>query len=160
AAAPPDDAARRNAVHARHQRPRRERRPQWAARHDPARRRAHPAAAEPDGACLGNPAPDRGERIALCRGAGDDPIQPLLARKGPARERVRGDPARLVRPPAAPMTAQLLLSFLLGAVLIYAFAERRRSPVVGVLALVAAAAGLYFVWVPTHATTLAELAGV
>ena len=58
------------------------------------------------------------------------------------------------------MTAQLLLSFLLGAILIYAFAERRRSPVVGVLALVTAAAGLYFVWVPAHATALAELAGV
>ena len=58
------------------------------------------------------------------------------------------------------MTAQLLLSFLLGAVLVYAFAERRRSPVVGALALTAAAAGLYFVWVPAHATLLAELAGV
>ena len=58
------------------------------------------------------------------------------------------------------MTAQLLLSFLLGAILVYAFAERRRSPVVGALALTAAAAGLYFVWVPAHATTLAELAGV
>jgi small membrane protein len=58
------------------------------------------------------------------------------------------------------MTAQLLLSFLLGAILIYAFAERRRSPVVGVLALISAAAGLYFVWVPAHATALAEFAGV
>jgi len=58
------------------------------------------------------------------------------------------------------MTAQFLLSFLLGAILVYAFAERRRSPVVGALALAAAAAGLYFVWVPAHATALAELAGV
>ena len=58
------------------------------------------------------------------------------------------------------MTAQLLLSFLLGAILIYAFAERRRSPVVGALALAAPAAGLYFVWVPAHATALAEFAGV
>jgi len=58
------------------------------------------------------------------------------------------------------MTAQLLLSFLLGAILIYAFAERRRSPVVGALALAAAGAGLYFVWVPAHATALAEFAGV
>ena len=58
------------------------------------------------------------------------------------------------------MTAQLLLSFLLGAILIYAFAERRRSPVVGALALAAAVAGLYFVWVPAHATALAEFAGV
>jgi small membrane protein len=58
------------------------------------------------------------------------------------------------------MTAQLLLSFLLGAILIYALAERRRSPVVGALALATAAAGLYFVWMPDHATALAELAGV
>jgi hypothetical protein len=58
------------------------------------------------------------------------------------------------------MTAQLLLTFLLGAILVYAFAERRRSPVVGTLALAAAGAGLYFVWVPLHATALAELAGV
>ena len=58
------------------------------------------------------------------------------------------------------MTAQLLLSFLLGAILIYAFAERRRSPVVGALALLASLAGLYFVWMPAHATALAEFAGV
>jgi small membrane protein len=58
------------------------------------------------------------------------------------------------------MTAQLLLTFLLGAIIVYALAERRRSPVVGALALVAAAAGLYFVWVPAHATALAEFTGV
>ena len=58
------------------------------------------------------------------------------------------------------MMAQLLLSLLLSAILIYAFAERRRSPVVGALALAAAVAGLYFVWVPAHATALAELAGI
>ena len=58
------------------------------------------------------------------------------------------------------MMAQFLLSLLLGAILIYAFAERRRSPVVGALALAASLAGLYFVWMPAHATTLAELAGV
>jgi hypothetical protein len=58
------------------------------------------------------------------------------------------------------MTVQLLLSFLLGAILVYAFAERRRSPVVGGLSLATALAGLYFVWVPAHATALAEFAGV
>jgi hypothetical protein len=58
------------------------------------------------------------------------------------------------------MIVQLLLSFLLGAILIYALAERRRSPVVGALALAASLAGLYFVWMPAHATALAEFAGV
>ncbi|MBV9456004.1 MAG: DUF2304 domain-containing protein [Bradyrhizobium sp.] len=58
------------------------------------------------------------------------------------------------------MIVQLLLTVLLGAILIYALAERRRSPVVGVLALAASLAGLYFVWVPAHATALAEFAGV
>jgi len=58
------------------------------------------------------------------------------------------------------MIVQLLLSFLLGAILVYALAERRRSPVVGGLALVTSLAGLYFVWMPVHATALAEFAGV
>jgi small membrane protein len=58
------------------------------------------------------------------------------------------------------MIVQSLLSFLLGAILVYAFAERRRSPVVGVLALAVSLAGLYFVWMPAHATALAEFAGV
>src|SRR5262249_55843982 len=67
---------------------------------------------------------------------------------------------RPLRPATAPMMAQLLLSFLLSAILAYALAERRRSPVVGVLALAAASAGLYFVWGPAHATALAEFAGI
>jgi len=58
------------------------------------------------------------------------------------------------------MMAQLLLTVLLSGILLYAFVERRRSPVVSALSLVAAAAGLYFVWVPGHATSLAEFAGV
>ncbi|HYS49947.1 MAG TPA: DUF2304 domain-containing protein [Xanthobacteraceae bacterium] len=58
------------------------------------------------------------------------------------------------------MIAQLLLTILLCAILLYAFVERRRSPFVSVLSLVAAAAGLYFVWNPSHASVLAELAGI
>ena len=58
------------------------------------------------------------------------------------------------------MIAQLILSALLTATILYAWMEYRRSPVVGLLGGVAAAAGLYFVWVPSHATYLAELAGI
>ena len=58
------------------------------------------------------------------------------------------------------MIAQLILSILLAAILLYAWTEYRRSPAVAVLALFAAMAGLYFVWVPEHSTQLAELVGI
>jgi hypothetical protein len=43
---------------------------------------------------------------------------------------------------------------------LYAWTEYRRSPVVAVLSLVVAAAGLYFVWVPSQSTRLAEFVGI
>jgi small membrane protein len=58
------------------------------------------------------------------------------------------------------MIAQSLLSLLLLGVLLYAFTEYRRSPVVALLSFAVAGAGLYFVWFPAHSTRLAELAGV
>jgi hypothetical protein len=58
------------------------------------------------------------------------------------------------------MIAQLVLTALLCAILLYAWTEYRRSPVVGLIALLAACGGLYFVWLPAHATVLAEFAGV
>jgi hypothetical protein len=58
------------------------------------------------------------------------------------------------------MIAQLVLSALLFGVLFYAWMEYRRSPAVGLLAWAAALVGLYFVWVPAHATELAALAGI
>ena len=58
------------------------------------------------------------------------------------------------------MIAQLILTALLFGVLIYAGTEYRRSPAVGLIAVLAALGGLYFVWVPAHATRLAELAGI
>lgn len=58
------------------------------------------------------------------------------------------------------MIAQLALTALLAAVLLYAYLQYRRSPVVGLLAMLAAFIGLYFVWIPAHATRLAEFAGV
>jgi hypothetical protein len=58
------------------------------------------------------------------------------------------------------MIAQISLSALLFAVMLYAWSEYRRSPAVSLVSLLAALGGLYFVWVPSHATRLAELAGV
>jgi hypothetical protein len=58
------------------------------------------------------------------------------------------------------MIAQLFLSIMLAGILLYAWTEYRRSPVVALSALVIACGGLYFVWLPAHATLLAEMAGV
>ena len=58
------------------------------------------------------------------------------------------------------MIAQALLSVLLGGVLVYAWAEYRRSPLVGALSIVAGLAGLYFVWIPSHSTLVAEFVGI
>ena len=58
------------------------------------------------------------------------------------------------------MIAQLLLSALLFGILLYAWTEYRRSPVVALLSVWAAFAGLYFVWLPLHATRLAEFVGI
>jgi hypothetical protein len=58
------------------------------------------------------------------------------------------------------MIAQIVLTVLLAGVLLYAGHERRRSPVVGWLSIVAAVAGLYFTWVPEDATALARWGGV
>lgn len=58
------------------------------------------------------------------------------------------------------MIAQLSLTALLAAVLLYAYLQYRRSPVVGLLSMLAAFGGLYFVWIPSHATRLAAFAGV
>jgi hypothetical protein len=44
--------------------------------------------------------------------------------------------------------------------MVYAWTEYRRAPVIAILALLAATAGLYFVWLPTHATRLAALVGI
>ena len=58
------------------------------------------------------------------------------------------------------MIAQIILTGLLGGILIYAWTERRRSPAIGLTSMLVAAGGLYFVWLPAHASALAELAGV
>jgi hypothetical protein len=58
------------------------------------------------------------------------------------------------------MIAQLVLTAFLTGILLYALSEYRRSPVVALIAVLAAVGGLYFVWVPSHATLLAEFAGI
>src|SRR5262245_9956965 len=58
------------------------------------------------------------------------------------------------------MIAQFIFSFLLVGVLVYAWSEYQRSPAVAVLSVMAAMAGLYFVWFPAHSTVLAELVGI
>jgi hypothetical protein len=58
------------------------------------------------------------------------------------------------------MIAQLVLTVLLFGILFYAWLEYLRSPAVGLLAWIAGLAGLYFVWVPSHATLLAEWVGI
>lgn len=58
------------------------------------------------------------------------------------------------------MIAQALLTILLGGVLVYAWVEYRRSPLVGALSILAGLAGLYFVWMPSHSTRVAEFVGI
>jgi hypothetical protein len=58
------------------------------------------------------------------------------------------------------MIAQIFFTLLLGTVFLYAWIEYRRSPVVAVLSSMVALAGLYFVWVPSHSTWLAEFVGI
>lgn len=58
------------------------------------------------------------------------------------------------------MIAQLVLTCVLGFVLLYAWAQYRNSPPVGLSAMLIAASGLYFVWLPEHATRLAAAVGI
>jgi hypothetical protein len=58
------------------------------------------------------------------------------------------------------MIAQAVLSLLLCSVLVYSWAEHRRSPIVALMSGTAALAGLYFVWFPSHSTWVAELIGI
>jgi small membrane protein len=58
------------------------------------------------------------------------------------------------------MIAQILLSILLGCVLVYAWAQYRRSPLVAAASMVAGLAGLYLVWAPEQSTAVAEFIGI
>jgi hypothetical protein len=58
------------------------------------------------------------------------------------------------------MIAQAVFSLLLCIVLVYAWVEYRRSPAVALLSFMVGLAGLYFVWVPSHSTQVAEFVGI
>jgi Uncharacterized conserved protein (DUF2304). len=58
------------------------------------------------------------------------------------------------------MIAQLSLTALLAIILLYAWAACARVPIIAILFAFAASAALYFVWVPAHATALAEFVGI
>jgi len=58
------------------------------------------------------------------------------------------------------MIAQLSLTVLLAIILLYAWIACARAPMIGVSFAFAASAGFYFVWVPGHATELAEFVGI
>ena len=58
------------------------------------------------------------------------------------------------------MIAQAILSILLFAVLVYAWGEYRRSPIIAGTAVAVALVGLFFVWVPSESTRVAELVGI
>jgi hypothetical protein len=58
------------------------------------------------------------------------------------------------------MIAQIGLSILLGGIMVYAWTEWSRAPAIGSVAMLATAAGLYFVWLPAHASWLAEEVGI
>ena len=58
------------------------------------------------------------------------------------------------------MIAQIVLTAFLFGIALYARLQYRRAPVIGLLSMAIAVAALYFVWIPSHATKLAELAGI
>ena len=58
------------------------------------------------------------------------------------------------------MIAQIGLTVLLLCIMVYAWTEYRRAPAIGIVAVVSAGAGLYFVWLPSHASALAAMVGI
>ena len=58
------------------------------------------------------------------------------------------------------MIAQVILTTLLCVIVLYAWRECRRSPVVAALSFVVAVSAIYLVWTPSHASDLAHWAGV
>jgi hypothetical protein len=58
------------------------------------------------------------------------------------------------------MIAQLLLTALLFAILLYASMTYRQAPIIGFLTVMAVFLGLYFVWFPGQASYLAALVGI
>lgn len=58
------------------------------------------------------------------------------------------------------MIAQFIFTALLAVVLLYAWTQYRNAPAIGLVAVAIALGGLYFVWLPEHATRIAGWAGI
>ena len=58
------------------------------------------------------------------------------------------------------MIGQIFLTTLLAGILVYAASAYRKAPAIGLMAVAAALAGLYFVWMPAQATLIAHQAGI
>jgi hypothetical protein len=58
------------------------------------------------------------------------------------------------------MIAQLILTVLLAGIVLYAGHQCRRSPVIAALSSLAAVAATYLVWMPTHASDVAQWTGI
>jgi hypothetical protein len=58
------------------------------------------------------------------------------------------------------MIAQIVLSMLLGGIIIYAWSECARAPIIGLVSMFTAAIGVYFVWFPSEASSLAARVGI
>jgi hypothetical protein len=58
------------------------------------------------------------------------------------------------------MIAQIGLSILLVGFIVYAWTEYSRAPTIGLVSMLVAVAGLYFVWLPEQTTWLAALVGI
>jgi hypothetical protein len=58
------------------------------------------------------------------------------------------------------MIFKILLTLSLGVVLLYSITQSRSSPVVALIASVAAAVGAYLVWIPDHANLIALRLGI
>ena len=58
------------------------------------------------------------------------------------------------------MTAQLMLSILLLGVVVYAWTEYKRVPIVALLSAMVSIGGVYFIWFPEASTRWAEFVGI
>lgn len=58
------------------------------------------------------------------------------------------------------MIFQMLLAIGLLIIMVYAFTQKAKSPVVSILTMISALAGLYFVWAPNQANAIAHAVGI
>lgn len=58
------------------------------------------------------------------------------------------------------MIFQILLALGLLIIIVYAFTQKAKSPLVSIMTMLSALAGLYFVWAPDQANAIAHAVGI